>query len=275
MYKYHETHYRNLIDCYKSDINELSSSWGKQRNPNTFLDQICKITVDLDFDKKIIESLNTCFPWKSISVDGLQNYCKSEKCYIKKIIAIFAWGGMNEKHFITCMSGRKVIKCKDQNKYIIDQGAKKISSNYKDLVILLKSIQRTDLSRKEIFKSFKQLNLSSCKIAYFTKLMFFLAPKENWCFILDQWTGRSVNLLLDSNESLIKMNYIKKNNKQYVNDRNTEETYGMFCNIIEDLSLRISSDLKINFQPHQVEQLLFSRPNPNKLSWRKYVEQNG
>ena len=275
MYRYHETHYRKLIECYKSDIDELSSSWGKQRNPNTFLDQLCKIKTDLDLDKKTVESLDTSFRWKSISVDDLKKFCKSEKSYIKKIIAIFAWGGMNEKYFITCMTGRKVIKSKDQNKYLIDQDSKKISSNHKHLVILLKSIQRIDLSRKEIFKLFQHLNLSGCKIAYFTKLMFFLAPKENWCFILDQWTGRSVNLLLGPDDSLINMNHDKKNNKQYVNDKNTEETYEMFCNIIEDLSIRISSDLKINFQPHHVEQLLFSRPNPNKLSWRTYVEQNG
>ena len=65
------------------------------------------------------------------------------------------------------------------------------------------------------------------------------------------------------------------NNKKYVNDKNDEQTYVKFCSVIEELSTKISKDLNIEFKPHNVEQLLFSRPGPQKLSWRKYVENFG
>ncbi len=275
MFSFDRNHYKNLLICYEQDFQELESSWGKQRNPNSFQQQLLKIKDELSFNEEIIKELEIPFEWDSISIKDLQNFCERENSIIKKVIAIFAWGGMNEKHFVSCLSGRKASKSKELNRYVFQMNNERIYANYKDLFILLQHIQDHNLSREDIFRLFLDLNLFCCKIAYFTKLMFFLSPKRNWCYILDQWTGRSVNLLLDNKENLIKMNVNSKYNKKYVNEKNDEQTYVKFCSVIEELSTKISKDLNIEFKPHNVEQLLFSRPGPQKLSWRKYVENFG
>ena len=90
---------------------------------------------------------------------------------------------------------------------------------------------------------------------------------------MDQWTARSINLLIDDQ-------YISMRNSQNPSPSkigNNGKKYNKFCQIIEDLSYKISRIKEpIVITPSEVEQLIFSRGgNMNKLEWRKYVEQNG
>ena len=87
---------------------------------------------------------------------------------------------------------------------------------------------------------------------------------------MDQWTARSINLLVD--KQLITMR--KSKNPSPSKEGNSGKIYNTFCQVIEDLSKKITEIKKPRtISPEDVEQLIFSRGGKkNKLEWRKYVE---
>ena len=76
MFSFDRNHYKNLLICYEQDFQELESSWGKQRNPNSFQQQLLKIKDELSFNEEIIKELEIPFEWDSISIKDLQNFCE-------------------------------------------------------------------------------------------------------------------------------------------------------------------------------------------------------
>ena len=271
---YNQIHFEKLLDAFDNDFKKLDLSFGSQKDPDTFRKYLLSLDKELSLDKKNLESLQNRFNKKQISIEDLKKYCKSDNATIRKLISIMAWGGMKEHQFMMCMTGTHLFKCKLDDKYKA-KNTTEIKA-YDGLYKICESmdyISKTKLSRANIYDIFASLNLFQCGPAYFTKLMFFSSFQENSCFIMDQWTARSINLLIDDQ-------YISMRNSQNPSPSkigNNGKRYDRFCKIIEDLSYKISKIKEpIEITPSEVEQLIFSRGgNMNKLEWRKYVEQNG
>lgn len=102
--------------------------------------------------------------------------------------------------------------------------------------------------------------ISGIAPAFFTKLIFFAAPKLNG-YIMDQWTARSVNLVCQ--EPFIG---ITKNG--WVEPRNTPEIYEKFCHTVEQLTLDCGFG-----SAEETEMRLFGTGGRAKkaCTWRKHV----
>lgn len=178
--------------------------------------------------------LDTCF-----SRCELIEYCKNHNnSHLNTTIAILSWGGMRRDH------------------------AKRLFENYdhlEPLIIKLRSNAFT--SRKQAFEEFQKRRrnelLSGLGIGYFTKLICFLAPKING-YIMDQWVGKSINLLTGS--SLVKIT-----NKVWVNDQNDSDVYEVFCKNIDLLGEILGCN------GLEAEERIFSFGGRNKGEWRKYL----
>jgi len=99
--------------------------------------------------------------------------------------------------------------------------------------------------------------------AYFTKLIFFANPRHDG-YIMDQWTSRSINLLIDG-PAVVKMR-----TQNHVDPRNDADSYEHFCCAIEALSKVLA-----NKNPEEIEQCLFSTGGHNPDPWRRYILLNG
>lgn len=99
---------------------------------------------------------------------------------LKLCISIFAWGGMNPAN-----------------------GKRLFALPTPPWVQIAEQVRAGKLSRSEAYNEFARLKsskkLSGVGPAYFTKLLYFLAPRTNGArpigYIMDQWLGCSVNLL--------------------------------------------------------------------------------
>lgn len=113
--------------------------------------------------------------------------------------------------------------------------------------------------------------------AYFTKLIYFLMPRDGTAskagHIMDQWAGCSINVLTD--REVVLMN-ISKNWKRAagpaipsydftVSDENTAANYEAFCCAIDRLAIRY------NINADQIDRALASDGGRNPKPWRKYV----
>jgi hypothetical protein len=94
-------------------------------------------------------------------------------------------------------------------------------------------------------------------VSFFTKLICFINPNLNG-YILDQWTGKSVNLLFD--DQLIAIT-----NYGWINDNNTPETYELFCQRIEEIALILGCT------PLEAEEKIFSNGGIIRGVWRQYI----
>lgn len=172
--------------------------------------------------------------------DLLNNDLKEDLTNEELSIAILSWGGMNREH------GKSLFK----NKEWLD---------------IIKDMRyNNNMGRIEAYNRFKELRkkkkLKGMGPAFFTKLICFVNPHLNG-YIMDQWTSKSVNILLDKK-------LVKLSKKGMVTDSNTPENYNNFCEVIEDLST------KINKVPIDTEEALFSFGGYRKGMWRKYVIKN-
>ena len=109
--------------------------------------------------------------------------------------------------------------------------------------------------------------------AYFTKLVFFLRGSDvaDPGYIMDQWTGCSVNLLtgdpctvlMNANYTWIRPTTLRSDFQ--VSDKNDARRYGHFCSIIDDIASMVSLD------PVDAELLLMSQGR-GRGAWRRHVQ---
>lgn len=125
----------------------------------------------------------------------------------------------------------------------------------------IQNLRQPGLTRSEAYLSLRDLRadgrLPGLGPAFFTKLIFFMMQDQNG-YIMDQWLGKSVNLLVVGEPIVLMDGHIASN-------RNTEENYEQFCRVIDCLAATF------NMTPNAVEQALFSRGGRNPLCWRQYV----
>jgi hypothetical protein len=120
------------------------------------------------------------------------------------------------------------------------------------------------LSRDRAFRELHELrtacSLPGMRAPYFTKLIFFLRPVADG-YIMDQWTAKSVNLLVGRD-------VVKLDRNGYVTDENGAEDYETFCQTIDCLRVPLGKQFG-----HEVEEKLMSEGH-GKGEWRNYVIAN-
>ena len=183
-----------------------------------------------------IQSFNTQFDRYQ-----LFKYCSnSDKSDLNVITAILSWGGM------------RINNVRD------------LFKNINALYPLVNALRNKIFnSRQSAFKAFKKERelgkLPKLGIGYFTKLICFLSPELNG-YIMDQWAGKSINLLAGNEIVKIRNNWV-------VNDNN-DVTYEIFCSYIDSLAK------KLNCTGIEAEKRIFSVGGRNKGEWRKYLINN-
>lgn len=173
--------------------------------------------------------------------------------------AAMAWGGMNERY-----SGKFFD--------LADQG----------WLAVAEMVRSGQLSRQDAYTEFSKLReadkLYGVGPAYFTKLIYFLTPRDGSQkanpFIMDQWAGCSINLFV--NRELVKMDVTRSWGKgkqepklsYRVADANTSSHYEAFCAEADALCnhFGLSAD--------EMDRALVANGGQKKSSWRKYVIKN-
>ena len=172
------------------------------------------------------------------------------------VISILAWGGRDVKNGSTALS------------------------TVEDWLPICDEIRSGNLSRANAYEKFKSIRgvdanpkLQGMGPAYYTKLIFFLMPQQiEQGYIMDQWTGASVNLI--SGIRLVKLNRTinrYKKIEESVSDDNTKDDYENFCKFIEYIAKRLREELQKAVDPATVELAMFSFGGREKGEWRKYV----
>ncbi len=173
--------------------------------------------------------------------------------------AALAWGGMNQRLSPALFSMR--------------------GAGWLDVA---NHIRAGKLDRKAAYEAFAQLRharkLVGLGPAYFTKIIYFLTPRtENISdppYIMDQWAGCSINLLLS--RELVKMNITRlwkpgKDKPDYtyqVSEANTGADYEAFCTAVEALRAEFGR------LPDEIDRAMIANGGRKKSSWRQYVISN-
>lgn len=111
--------------------------------------------------------------------------------------------------------------------------------------------------RRAMYDSFLSPSIPGLGPAYFTKLMFFMSRGE-CCFIFDQWTGRSTNVLISSDKPLVHFS------NTWLTRKNVADVYCRYCEVVEALAgmLDVSGE--------DIEEKMFAG---GAHRWRDYVKQ--
>jgi hypothetical protein len=168
----------------------------------------------------------------------LLDYCREPTHgHLDVLVAILSWGGMRRNH------GRQLL------------------AHYEALVPLVEKLRAGGYgSRLEAFEALRRHRQSGRSpglgVGYYTKLICFLAHDHNG-YIMDQWVGRSVNLLIGRP--------VVRFTGPWVNDQNTGADYEAFCCIIDELGN------KFGCSGFEAEKRLFSYGGRNPGAWRRYL----
>lgn len=142
------------------------------------------------------------------------------------------------------------------------------------------AVRRGTHSRESAYDAFFQLKeerkLPGMGPAYYTKLIFFLMPRnghERVGYIMDQWLGCSINLLVGDEVVLMDCTHSWKRVKGVlelssdftVSKFNDGARYEQFCSCVEEVAAEIGKE------PEMVELLLMSGGGKTKQAWRKHV----
>lgn len=233
--KFDEKH----LKFFSENLKEKQNQW-VGRNPSTWINALNRNACI-----KINNDQNGVFNFKPTrsslydqSADKIQDF--------DFVVNVLAWGGMHLNH------GRAVLKKYEHWGHIVNE----LRNNKIDPFDGYKKFMGKRLEGK----------LPGMGPAYFTKIIFFAtqnqANKPN-AYIMDQWTARSINLLLG--HELVST--IKTHQGSRVSDNNTSETYKKFCEVIEHLSSLIGEP-----DPKKTEEHLFSNGGRNAGAWRRYLK---
>lgn len=157
-------------------------------------------------------------------------------------LAVMAWGGQHMRHARSSWAG-------------IDR-----------LEPILQELRHGKISRLEGYRQFREVTwkrddpVKGLGPAFYTKLLFFV-PAASPGYIMDQWTAKSMQLLVDDGGRgpAIRMS------QGYVAASNDEKIYEIFCRFIEQLAERYG------ISPDNAEELVFSGSGER---WRSHVVSN-
>jgi hypothetical protein len=127
---------------------------------------------------------------------------------------------------------------------------------------IIKALRNEKCARRDAYRAFQKAEISGLGPAYFTKLIFFSCPHHSG-YIMDQWTGKSINLLFGDGKS-----HPILFSGHWVSRSNSPETYEEFCVLVEHLAK------KLEVGPPKAEEMIFSSGGKNPGRWRQYVKLN-
>jgi hypothetical protein len=158
---------------------------------------------------------------------------------------IFAWGGMRVSN------GKRIFK----------EG---------DWVTVADGLRHDHFDHYQAYEQFFALSsidkMPGCLPAFYTKLLFFLPGILERGIIMDQWTSRSINLLMGV--QLVRLIPLRdKSNGYRVSKKNDVSIYKSFCEAIHELAHLFGTTVE------EIELRMFSRGN-GKGDWRNYVRVN-
>jgi hypothetical protein len=159
---------------------------------------------------------------------------------------VFAWGGMTVKN------GKGVL-----------QELGWIDTAHQLRVGDIDHIQ----AYRQFFDHYTMGRIRSCGPAYYTKLLFFLPGSDKHRgIIMDQWTARSINLLVGKPVVTLVKNSSPAGSYR-VSPLNDRSVYERFCVIVGTLAARLG------ITTEEAEVRLFSEGR-GKGRWREYVKQH-
>ncbi len=197
-----------------------------------------------------IDIVAEIFPEQGLSKGELLAHCQSSTYSIKeKCIMILIWGGM---------IGQRINNTLDYcNGYTAQT----------ELAFLRLMRCRTRFEAFQVLKDSKENNLlPGVGVAFYTKFLFFLRPDLNG-YILDQWTGKSYNLLMQGENHELGPIPFQGN---VVQNQTTAEQYEHFCQTIDTLTIAYNLHHNTNLSGYQVEGKLFTAGG----NWRAYLNQH-
>lgn len=101
--------------------------------------------------------------------------------------------------------------------------------------------------------------------AYFTKLLYFFQPAPD-CYIMDQHTGKSVNLLTG--------NWVIRMAGNYVSPLNKCGNYQAYCEEVDQIAGLLSSHSGTAISGDQVEEMMMSQGGTRPWPWRAHMRAN-
>ena len=240
---FRDEHLSAFQECVRAnhDPDDGTTKWGR-----TFGDGLPNVDV-------------TVLPEKHVKRSCVLKLASNPEVNVHTVsAAIMAWGGMHKRH-------RDLLFKENGTEWL------EVAQNIRCGVI----DRMTAYNRLKDLRS--QKKLKGAGPAYFTKLIYFLTPRHGAAlktgYIMDQWAGCSVNLLVG--REVVLMNVTKTWKRQLgqwvpsfafrVADENTGDNYEAFCSEVD----RLASYFGINAE--QVDRALVSAGRTNPEFWRQYV----
>lgn len=164
----------------------------------------------------------------------LRNQCRNERSdVLVGYLCTMAWGGQHRRYARAAWEQRTRLSVK------------------------LTALRDGNLSRTAAFDLFTGDGaVPGLGVAFFTKLLFFFREAED-AYILDQWTGKSINLLCGQEVVPFDANAVSR--------RMTANHYARYCSTIEDLGTALGTT------PAEAEALLLSEGGRRPAPWRAHV----
>lgn len=161
---------------------------------------------------RVDDSFLGTLPKEAVTRDFVKDFCQDarnsdEACFL----IIMAWGGMH-----------------------VSNGRLAWPAHARWLTAVKDMRQGAIQSRACAFDAFQRAEVPGMGIAYFTKLMYFLCSGPT-CYILDQWTARSTNLLRSPSAPLVRLQ------QKVVTNRNQVGVYLEFCDFVDHLAAMTGS----------------------------------
>lgn len=213
-------------------------SWPGARVPSRWFNSIGYVTRS-HLPDSIVDRPSTRENLRQISRDGTIDTL--DTCML-----IFAWGGMTVKN------GKGVL-----------QKLNWVSTAHNFRIGTIDHINAYD----QFFDHCMAGEIRNCGPAYYTKLLFFLpGSDEDRGIIMDQWTARSINLLVGRPIVTLLKNSSPAGSYR-VSSSNSCSVYQNFCGLVEALAARLM------ITKEEAEMRLFSEGR-GKGQWREYVKQH-
>jgi hypothetical protein len=133
-------------------------------------------------------------------------------------------------------------------------------ANRQDIALALENLRNGDLPRNQAYGLFNNghgNHFPGLGPAYFTKLLYFFSP-EPCCYIMDQWTAKSVNIL--------NQKHVVRMNGGNVHNMNSGNNYQAFCEEIDDIAEELC-----HYTGDIAEERLFSKGGHHPWPWRAYL----
>ena len=133
--------------------------------------------------------------------------------------------------------------------------------HHADIAARLQTLRAGGLSREEAYQVFADDPIPCLGPSYFTKLVYFFSPGEAPLgYIMDQWTGKSVNLITG--------HHVVRMYGDAPSASNTGENFDCYCKVVDLIAAHC------HCSGEQIEQRLFStnaQYRRTRGAWRNHV----